>query len=172
MMRNIRKNGQQEMVGFVLIVMIVVIGLFVFLLFSLRQTDPKESDIANNILSAMLKTTSRCAIVYEPNYDDMRDLFRSCYDGRRCSNTDELACEVLEESLGDMLDEVMVLEPIITAYQLDFTHENPEGSLPVIPKMVRGSCNGTVYGSEPHTIRIATEESLLINLRICVDSDF
>ena len=46
---NLGRRGQQEMVGFVLIVVIVVIGLLVFLLFGFRTPDVEESDIANNI---------------------------------------------------------------------------------------------------------------------------
>lgn len=157
------------MVGFVLIVVIVVIGLLVFLLFGFRQPDVEESDIANNILSSILRTSSSCAIKSEPNFDDMRDLFKSCYNQRRCGNSQELACDVLEDTLEEMLDEIMILEPILTAYQFNFDHENPEGVESQF-KLIKGECNGTVYGSEPVPIRIASEEFLIINLRICVDS--
>lgn len=169
----ISKRGQQEMVGFVLIVVIVLVGMIVFLIFNLRQNNLVESDIANNILSSIMKTSSSCAIVYEPNYDDMRDLFRSCYDGRRCSNSNEMACDVLERSLEEMLDEVVALEPIISAYQLDFLHNNAEGAEGII-HLVKGNsqCSGTVYGSEPHSIRISSDQSLLVLLKICVASDF
>jgi len=165
------RRAQQEMVGFVLIVVIVIVGLVVFMLFGLTQNNTAESDIANNILSSMMKTTSSCAIVYEPNFDDMRDLFRSCYDNRRCANNQRMACDVLEESLETMLDEVMLLEPIISAYQIDFAHSDSVGTEGII-HLVKGStqCNGTVYGSEPHSIRISSDENLLVMLKICVEN--
>ena len=164
------------MVGFVLIVVIVIIALVVFLVFNLRQTTVVENDIANNILSSIMKTTTSCALVYEPNYEDMRDLFRSCYEaetgGRQtCGNTGADICEVLEESIEGMLDEVMLLEPIISAYQLDFMHVDSVGTEGII-HLVKGDtqCQGTVYGSEPHSIRISSDQSLLVVLKICVDS--
>ena len=168
-------RGQQEMVGFILIVVIVVIGLLVFLLFSMRPGEVKENDIANNLLSAILKTSSDCAIVYEPNYDDMRDLFRSCYDydngfGGKCSNTQEDPCYTLETALTSILDEVLVLEPIIEAYQLDFSHSDSVGFENYL-HLIKGNCTGNVYGYEPQTIRISSSENLIVTLRICMPAD-
>lgn len=168
-----RVRGQQEMVGFVLIVVIVVIGMMVFLMFAFKQDDVQENDIANNVLSAIMKTSSDCAMVYEPNYDDMRDLFRSCYDsqllvGEVCANNKRDPCNVLEESLKSILDEVLVLEPVINAYQLDFSVSDDDGRLGIF-KLVEGNCTGSIYGSEPIPIRISGNENLIVSLRICMD---
>ncbi|MBU0471534.1 MAG: hypothetical protein KKF65_02845 [Nanoarchaeota archaeon] len=169
--KKLNKKAQQEMVGFVLIVLIVIIGLLVFLIYSVKQHNIPENDIANNILSSIMKTTTSCAIVYEPDFDDIRDLFKSCYDSRRCSNTMEMACDTLEKSLTEMLDEVLVLEPTIQAYQLDFYESDSEGTLNRL-HLVKGECNGTLYGSEPNSIRISGDEELIVTLRICVFSNF
>jgi len=67
------RKGQQEMVGFVLIVIIVIVGILVFLVFTLRQDEVSENDIVNNVLSAILKTTSSCSIGSERNYNDMNE---------------------------------------------------------------------------------------------------
>ena len=162
------KKAQQEMVGFVLIVLIVIIGLLVFLIYAIKQNDVRENDIANNILSSILRTTTECALVYEPDYDDVRDLFRSCYDSRRCGNSMRMACDVLEDSLVEMLDEVLILEPTISAYQLDYMHSDSVGDESLM-HLVRGDCNGTVFGSEPHSIRISSEEDLIVMLKICMN---
>jgi hypothetical protein len=164
------KKGQQEMVGFVIIVVLVVIGLFVFLIFSLRPGELSQSDIANNVLSSIMKTTSDCALVYEPNYDDMRDLFRSCHEGRECANTLVSACDTLERDLESILDEMLILSPYVDAYQLDFSHEDDVGVSQVF-RILKGGCNGTVYGSEPHSIRLNADEHLLVQLRICLGTD-
>jgi hypothetical protein len=165
------KRAQQEMIGFVLIVVIVIIGLLVFLIFSVKQHNIPENDIANNILSSIMKTTTRCAIVYEPDYDDIRDLFKSCYDSRQCSNTMEMSCDVLEDSLTSMLNEVLVLEPTITAYQLDLFESDSEGTINRL-HLINGQCNGTVYGSEPHSIRISSSQDLIVTLRICMFASY
>jgi len=163
------RKGQQEMVGFVLIVVIVIVGLLVFLVFALKQDDVSENDIANNVLSAIMATSSDCAIVYEPNYDDMRDLFRSCYDGRRCANTMEMACDTLEESLVSILDEVLMMESVINAYQLDFEVSDSDGKFEFF-KLINGSCTGSIYGSEPVPIKISGDEELIVSLKICMES--
>ena len=58
-----KKKAQQEIVGFVLIVVIVMIGLMIFLVISLRDTgDPTNSGGVDNILSSIMRYTTDCAI--------------------------------------------------------------------------------------------------------------
>ena len=100
------KKAHQEMVGFVLIVVLVVVGLLIFLTISVRNKDSveTESKIAGNLLDALMKHTTNCAIVFEPKYDTFEDLFKSCYQGKKCSNLQERnACDVLNESLENVL---------------------------------------------------------------------
>ena len=165
-----KKKGQHEMVGFVLIVVLVVIGLFAFLLFSLKPGAVLQNDIANNMLTTIMKTSSSCALVYEENPDDMRDLFKSCLENRRCSNTEEMACDVLNDTLNSILDEMLVLEPIIDAYELEYLYSTPMGDERML-HLLEGNCNGTVYGSEPQPIRVSGDENLIVILRICLASD-
>ena len=75
-----KKKGQQELVGFVLIVALVVVGLMVFLVISLRDKGESDDSLGvGNMLDAVMKHTTECAIVSEPNYDNFEDLFRSCH---------------------------------------------------------------------------------------------
>ena len=74
------KAGQQEIVGFVLIVVLVMVGLMIFLIISVRDSgETGSSEGVSNMLDVLFKTTSDCAIVYEPDFDDFEDLFKSCY---------------------------------------------------------------------------------------------
>ena len=54
-------KGQQEIVGFVLIVVLVVVGLMVFLIISLKDS-PVDDDsvVVVNILDAVMKHTTDC----------------------------------------------------------------------------------------------------------------
>jgi len=106
-----RDRGQQEIVGFVLIVVLVVVGLMVFLVISMRGGDDAlESVKVSNILDIVMRTTSECAIVYEPDYDTFEDLFKSCYGGKICSNLGREACDYLNESLAGVVDGMMMTE--------------------------------------------------------------
>lgn len=166
-----RKKSQQEMVGFVLIVVIVIIGLLVLMIFVLNQQKVPERVMVNNILSSVMRTSTSCALVYEPRYETVRDLFRACYDIKRCTNTNEMACDVLERTIKEMLDEVLVLDSYITAYELDFYHSDLVGEQELI-HILKGSCNqGNVYGSEPQQIRITRDENLVVYLKVCVLPD-
>ena len=56
------KRGQQEIVGFVLIVVLVVVGLMVFLIMSLRDSpEAVESLEVENMLDALMKLQKQVA---------------------------------------------------------------------------------------------------------------
>ena len=69
-----KKRAQQEIVGFVLIVVIVMIGLMVFLVISIRtENEVTNSAEVDNILSSIMRHTTNCAISYEPDYGTFED---------------------------------------------------------------------------------------------------
>ncbi len=162
-MRN--NKGQQEMVGFVLIVVLVVVGLMVFLVISLRD-GPDESDSleTSHILSALMKYTTDCAIVYEPDYDAVEDLFKSCYEGDRCSNLGVSACDYLNESLSDILGDLMESEASVNAYQLDFFVKEDDGTQGLL-RIDEGNCTGNVLASQRSIV--SGSDSLVIRMKVC-----
>jgi ABC-type Na+ efflux pump permease subunit len=57
------RNGQQEMVGFVLIVVLVVVGLMVFLVISLRDSPEMEKSIeVGNMLDSIINESLRAVL--------------------------------------------------------------------------------------------------------------
>lgn len=141
-MRKINR-GQQEMVGFILIIVMVVIGLMVFLVISLKKPQAEvESAQAKNILSSVLRTTSDC-IVNEPDRESIRDLFRRCYDGRDCMNLNLKACNYLNKTLSGLLKSAVATEPVIEAYELTAYWESEETKLPLEVRIVNGYCNSS-----------------------------
>jgi len=156
------RRGQQEIVGFVLIVVLVMVGLMVFLVISIRSSDEaRESLEVGNMLDAVMKQTSDCAIVYVPNYDDFEDLFKSCYVGDECGNLGVLACDYLNESLGDVVGEMMASEAAIVDWGIDFFVKDGEGILS-IGKM---GCLGSVSAAQRNII--SGDESLVVRMRVC-----
>jgi len=122
-----RDRGQQEIVGFVLIVVLVVVGLMVFLVISMRGGDDAlESVKVSNILDIVMRTTSECAIVYEPDYDTFEDLFKSCYGGKICSNLGREACDYLNESLAGVVDGMMMTESGVVGWGVDFVERDED----------------------------------------------
>lgn len=113
------RKGQNEMVGFVLIVVIVVVALMVFLVISVRKPNEQvESAEIENLLSAMLEYTTECAISYEPEYDSYRDLVKDCYNDRKCNNLDKMACIYLNQLSTNIMQDLVATESQISAYEL------------------------------------------------------
>jgi len=155
------RKGQQEIVGFVLIVVLVVVGLMVFLVLSLRTSDEGDDSLeVANILSAVMKHTTECAIVREPDYDDFEDLFKSCNGGKRCNNLGEDACDYLNESLRNVVEALMATEASVSAYQVDFFAEEEDGQIGLL-QIAEGSCAGTVSAAQRKI------GDLFVRMKIC-----
>lgn len=158
----LKKFGQQEIVGFVLIVVLVVVGLMVFLVISLKDSPVDDNSIVvGNVLDALMKHTTECAIVYEPDYDNFEDLFKSCYSGDRCKNLDMSACDYLNESLSDVVGDLMASDASVGFYELDFFVNDGEGIL----KILNGDCSGSVSGAQRKIV--SGSDSLVIRMRVC-----
>jgi hypothetical protein len=155
------KKAQQEIVGFVLIVVLVVIGLMVFLTISLRDSKETEDDFrVINLLDALMKHTTECAIVYEPDYDNFEELFKSCHKGDNCNNLGIPACEYLNDSLKEVLDAMIASEATINAYDIEIFVKDEPGLIKISQGNQTGSLSGaqkiTMSGSDPLTIRMRT----------------
>jgi hypothetical protein len=105
----IQKKGQEEMVGFALIIIVVAVIVLIFVSFGLRGqgTEETKSNELYNFLQSSLDYTSRCATENLPDYSIVRDLIDDCNDnflngGVECVNG-ERACFVLEDTLDKML---------------------------------------------------------------------
>lgn len=159
----INRKGQQEIVGFVLIVVLVMVGLMVFLIISVRNSADEEGTSVgvSNMLDVVMKTTTECAIVYEPDYDDFEDLFKSCYNGKRCSNLERDACEYLEESLGDVVSSMVKSDASVSGWSLDFFEKEGAGIL----QLKEGNCTSGVSGAQRSIV--SGGDSLVLRMRIC-----
>ena len=104
MIHNKNKRAQEEIVGFVIIVLLVSVVALVFFGISLRKTVPIESSVKmENFMEGALGLTTECSIKAVPNYLDLGDLVKecrkmsNCYDGRK-------TCEVLNKTVTELLE--------------------------------------------------------------------
>ena len=98
------KRGQEEMIGFVLIVILVAIILLVFVGFSLRteQREDVESYEVESFIQAMLQQTSDCKDNQE--YLSVDKLIFGCADSENCLDGRE-ECLVLADNLRGIVQE-------------------------------------------------------------------
>lgn len=159
-------KAQQEIVGFVLIVVLVVVGLMVFLIISIRTSpeDVKSVEV-DNMLNALMRHTTECAVVYEPDYDDFEDLFKSCHQEDMCTNLGVDACDYLNESLSSVLAAMFDTESdIVEGYQIDFLVKN-EGGEKGLLRIVEGNCTGSLSAAQRNIV--SKSDSLIIRMRVC-----
>ena len=157
MRKNVKKS-QEEIVGFVLIVVLIAIIALVFLGFSLRKKPLPEVDKqVENLLSAMLAYTTDCAL-YMPQYETVEDLVKSCYYNEICTNGRE-ACQELKDVMAKLLmsaegDLNVNRDRPLKAYEMNmsysskqegFTAREPEASILYLKS---GVCVSNSIGSQ------------------------
>ena len=103
----INKKAQEEIVGFVAIILVVTVIGLLLLGISLQKTPDnqvKSTEIGTFLDSAMLYT-SDCASGYEPNYLSLKDLMSDCYieNGKQCVDGRSV-CIVLNQTVKDLLN--------------------------------------------------------------------
>ena len=100
---NKNKLGQEEMVGFALIIILVAVILLVFLTISLKKTNNiEESYEIEGFMQAMLTYTTDCAINSNINYIPIDRLIQECSEKNYCKDG-TFSCDVLNETLKQML---------------------------------------------------------------------
>jgi hypothetical protein len=157
------KHAQNEIAGFVMIVVIVVIiGLFL-LVFSLRHERIRtESQNVQNFLKSSLLYTTSCSIGANPEQLDLGDVMKKCYEGAKCSNSKD-SCQVLNETYSEILDQTWKINSNrpVNYYSLHiyYKEESKENNKTVkkeeekveieeILNLTSGNCNGSIVGGE------------------------
>jgi hypothetical protein len=102
--RQKNKKGQEEMVGFALIIIIVAVILLVLLGLSLGspQQEEVESYEVDSFIQAFLQYTSDCRDDFENL--SIKELIIDCNDNRVCLD-ERNTCEVLDSNLRGIIEE-------------------------------------------------------------------
>ena len=97
-----KRKGQEEIVGFVAIVVLVAVIGLVLLGLALRQK-PSESSSTEvyQLLESMMEVTSDCSLDFNGNAR-VRDLFEPCSKNNVCNDGQD-TCMVLNESIESSL---------------------------------------------------------------------
>lgn len=144
------KKAQEEIVGFIAIVVIISIVLVIFLVIILNRdsTQIVQSKELYQFLESMLQFTSPCAIGYEPNYVELGELLEECNKGLAVCTSGEEPCSLAEKTITEILDASFLVseEGEIKGYEFVslYSTENKKALLNVS----KGNCFGTVRGAE------------------------
>ncbi|MFH1500645.1 MAG: hypothetical protein ABIE22_01740 [archaeon] len=160
------KRSQEEMVGFVLIIVIVCIVALVFLGMAIRRgPEISESERIASFLESMMLYTTECAVGFEPQYQDIGELIKACESNEPCLD-DKTACEVLETELEGILGESwQISEDKPTTYyklRIAYVEEEFEDILLIIEQ---GNCTGNLVGAS--SVISKTPGKILTSAEIC-----
>lgn len=152
------KQGQEEIVGFAMIVIIVSIILIFFLVFSLSDRPDTASYEAESFLQSSVHYTSSCEDGNE--FLPVQELVVSCYNEEKCDDEQD-ACEVLNETLKSMLEESWQVGPDfpIKGYKMEIS-SGEEGILYIR----EGNITGTYKGAQQILPEAGASISVLFNL--------
>ncbi|MEM4153150.1 MAG: hypothetical protein QXK80_03515 [Candidatus Pacearchaeota archaeon] len=107
-MKKENKKAQEEIMGFVIIILLVMIISLVFFAFALRRggpiIEPKQAEL-DDFLNSMLSYTTNCEI--NSKNQSIRELIRYCNDipTRTCKD-DRKVCVALNSTLENMFQEL------------------------------------------------------------------
>ncbi len=160
-----RNKGQQEIVGFVLIVVLVVIASMIFLVISIKNhsSDNKDSAKVSNMLDALMSTTTNCAIVYEPNYDNFEELFKSCFKKEGCVNLNESACNYLNKTFFGAVSAMARSDASVKGWEGAFFLQDGKGMEKWGSSV--DNCTGSTEGAQRTIMSGST--NLIVRIKIC-----
>jgi hypothetical protein len=166
----IKRKGQEEIVGFVVIVVLISVVLVVFLGIFLRQEDPdrvKESLELYQFLESLMKYTSDCAISYEPAYLEMGELLQECRSGIGSCTNGKDPCEVFEKEVKEILDFSFNIgeESFYKGYEFSSIYSNNRSDGEVFLSLKKGECEISYRGSE--ILIPAFPGSIANSLKLC-----
>ncbi|MEK6889333.1 MAG: hypothetical protein AABW80_04470 [Nanoarchaeota archaeon] len=177
-MRIKNKKGQEEMVGFALIVIIVAVVGVVLLGFALRN--PGESSEAssvevNQFLESLAHVTSDCDYNSRNDFASMEELARECYTNPAdtCTGSEENVCNALNESLKGIISKGLDIgtEKYYEGFEMNIGFEPKEvGEEEVeIISLKEGSCEGRKVGGEYLISSSRARGSIAMNLVLCLE---
>lgn len=118
-----KNKGQEEIVGFVVVVALVAIVFVVFLGFSFsNKVQEKNSKDIKQFLESIRQVTSSC--IMSGRAVSFKELFGYCYDNKICDSGEE-TCKILEDESKELLKESYAVgdEAYIKGYSFKIEYE-------------------------------------------------
>lgn len=144
------RKGQEEIAGFVLIVVLVAIIFLVLLGLFIKGSGKDSMQNSNNVrqfLESSMEYTSDCAI-NEPNYLTLGELIAKCKasSGSLCAN-DENVCKAANRTISSLLDAGWLISKDGNYKGYQFTSAMNQSSVmkPFI-QISRGNCTSKFVG--------------------------
>lgn len=169
----LKNKAQEEIVGFVLIMVLVAVVFLVFLAITLRNPNVTESksEIIYQFLESSMEQTTGCSLPGRQEYLDLGELLGECYSSNiECSDGNKI-CNVLNDTFKELLDGSFAYgnDYPIKGYSLESIYSlNSLGgqvSRDVVLEILKGNCNGSISGNSYWTPEFPG--SITTSLKLC-----
>ena len=171
-MRTKSKKAQEEIVGFVLIILVVSVILLVFLGIFLRKDTGKTGNVeVSQFLDSMSETTTECSLNGGYSYIKYSELVVSCNEGKICSSGK--ACDILKNVTKNLIESSWSFSSVYgpkTGYKFEafFEAENSDAKQP-LPNFPFGAVSGcSSFVGDEKTFPV-NDGSLTIQLDLCLN---
>lgn len=157
-----RKRGQQEIAGFVIIVALVIVAIFVFIImYFANKKDNLQSKEVEALLISMMKVSTECYFDGEVPAN-LEEVLIDAYESipRRCKNNGETSTKYLEEYFPKLMDKVLSLETNFEGYVFEVVDKNTNT---IIKTFSKNECKG----KETRGADFLLGRDLQVFLRIC-----
>lgn len=143
------KKGQEEIVGFALIVILIAVVFLIFLAIFLRQ-DPHinriESEEISQFLEASFEYTTDCSRTERSRKLSLAELIKECYEESECF-TGESACSLVNRTYIEIINSSFPIgeEWPDKGYIFNITYHSKEDYKSIV-SIVKGRCGGSQRG--------------------------
>ena len=150
----ILRKGQEEIVGFVVVVVLIAVVALVFLSFSLRgDVQTRENVGLSYLVESVAEYTTSCSLYVAPDYASIGELYRACYQHTLCSDGVD-SCLVLNQTLLPLINQslrVGVDTPLrgyrITINALESVTGGERRLVPILTHLEGNCSTGTQRGA-------------------------
>lgn len=172
------RKGQEEMVGFAVVVVLVAVVGLILLVFALRSgTDSKQVEYyeVRQFLDSSMSVTTECTLRSNIDYASVRELVRVCYTSPQtiCGKTEKDVCEELDGYLEEIIKRGLRIGPEqpYEGFRLNITFEQSDVGTTETINPVRGisegNCTGNFVGGEYLIPEERSRGILRVQLTLC-----
>ncbi len=158
------KKGQEEIVGFVLIVLLITVILVIFLGIYLSGKNKDlsvESSEVSQFVEAMMQYSSDCSLNQGFSYENLGDLATNCATSNSLCENGKSACEVLKNSTKEAIESSWVFGSNSPNRAYRFTIK--AGNTTLVSQGSGGACSSS-RGSGGKPL-----QEVSFNLKICLN---
>ncbi len=149
-----KRRGQEEIVGFVLIVVLVVIILIVFLGIQLRKpaTAQRESELVYQFLESSMEQTTNCTLSEGASYLALDELIRECHETGSSCLGGVGSCDIAKDTFKSLVKGSFAVGPDFPYKGYDvsavyFVNSSGQSQIEPVFNITAGNCSNSYIGS-------------------------